>query len=244
MNKNSKKYNFCLIIPTFCEEKNIIALKLALNNNLAKSSYFTCFVDDSPNNLTKDKINSLFEKKNTKVLRRKKNDRCAAVKHGLVWCYKNIKSNFFIEMDADLSHRPEDIKKNLHLILSGNHNLLIFSKYLKKSKHSGREINRIFISFIISKICSILFSNAIKDYSNAFRVYDKKAISILMQKKITFIAPIENLNILLYLQDKINIKEIASNYKDRTEGSSVINIKQYLKFSLLFMKLLFFYVSK
>ena len=165
------------------------------------------------------------------MLHHKKNDRCAAVKHGLDWCSKNIKSNFFIEMDADLSHHPEDIKKNLHLILSGNHNLLIFSKYLKKSKQSGRETNRIFISFIISKICSILFSNAIKDYSNAFRVYDKKA-------------PIENLNILLYLQDKIDIKEIASNYKDRTEGSSAINIKQYLKFSILFMKLLFFYVSK
>ena len=130
MKVNLNKYDFCLIIPTFHEEKNILKLKLTLDVHLKNQNYFICFVDDSKNSLTKNIITSIFEKKNMKILSCGKNDRCSAVKVGLDWCYKNIKSNYFIEMDGDLSHHPEDIKKNLPIILSGNYNLLIFSKYL------------------------------------------------------------------------------------------------------------------
>tara|TARA_B100001109_G_C18738973_1_gene415680 strand:+ start:117 stop:851 length:735 start_codon:yes stop_codon:yes gene_type:complete len=244
MKKNLKKFDICLVIPTLNEEKNILDLKLALDNNLNINKYFICFVDDSPNNLTKNKIKLLFKRKNIKILHCGKNDRCKAVKLGLKWSYKNVNSNFFIEMDSDLSHNPKDIKKNLEIILSGNYNLIIFSKYLKRSKHFSRDKDRVFISFIVSKICNILFNKKIKDYSNSFRVYDRKAISILMQKKISYIAPLENLNILLFLMNKIKIKEVASSYKGRIEGISSINFKQYLKFSILFIKLVLFYVTK
>ena len=44
--------------------------------------------------------------------------------------------------------------------------------------------------------------------------------------------------------DKIKIKEVASSYKGRIEGISSINFKQYLKFSILFIKLVLFYVTK
>jgi hypothetical protein len=241
---NLNKYVFCLIIPTFHEEKNILQLKLALDVYLKNQRYFICFVDDSKNSLTKNKITSIFKKRNMKILSRGKNDRCSAVKFGLDWCYKNIKSNYFIEMDVDLSHHPEDIKKNLPIILSGNYNLLIFSKYLIKSKQSGRTIDRRLISFIVSKVCNLLFNKNIKDYSNGFRVYDVKALSILKKKKITYKAPIENINIILFLLDKVKIKELASNYRDRSYGVSVINFTHYIKFTLLFLKLIISHVSK
>lgn len=244
MLKNLKKYEFCIIVPTYHEEKNILNLKLALNKNLAKKNYFLCFVDDSSNNLTKNKINSLFSKKHTKYLRCKNNDRCAAVKYGLEWCFKNIETKIFIEMDADLSHHPEDIRKNLGIIFSGNYNLIIFSKYLARSNQIGRQVDRKFISFFVSRVCNFLFNKTIKDYTNAFRVYDKKTLIILKKKKISFIAPLENLNILLFLLNKIQIKEIASNYRDRTRGKSMINFSNYFKLTFLFVKLLFYRVSK
>ena len=183
MLKNIKNYEFCIIVPTYHEEKNILNLKLALNKNLAKNNYFLCFVDDSLNNLTKNRINSLFSKKHTKYLSCKNYDRCAAVKYGLDWCFKNIKSKIFIEMDADLSHHPEDIRKNLGIIISRNYNIIIFSKYLVRSNQIGRQIDRKFISFFVSRVCNFLFNKTIKDYSNAFRVYDKKTLIILKKKK-------------------------------------------------------------
>jgi|TARA_B110000037_G_scaffold152373_1_gene171838 hypothetical protein len=241
---NLNKYDFCLIIPTLHEERNILKVKLALDVYLKNQKYFICFVDDSKNSLTKNTITSIFEKKNTKILNCGKNDRCSAVKLGLDWCYNNIKSNYFIEMDGDLSHHPEDIKKNLPIILSGKYNLLIFSKYLINSKQSGRAIDRRLISFIVSKVCNFLFNKNIKDYSNGFRIYDDKALSILIKKKIIYKAPMENINIILFLLNKVKIKELASNYRDRSYGSSVINLKHYIQFTISFLKLIISYVSK
>ena len=60
-------------------------------------------------------------------------------------------------MDADLSHSPKDIKKKLNIIMSGKYNLIIFSKYLKKSKHFSRDKDRVLISFVVSKICNMHF---------------------------------------------------------------------------------------
>ena len=89
-----------------------------------------------------------------------------------------------------------------------------------------------------------MFNKNIKDYSNGFRVYDVKALSILNKKKITYKAPIENINIILFLLDKVKIKELASNYRDRSYGVSVINFTHYIKFTLLFLKLIISHVSK
>ena len=54
----------------------------------------------------------------------------------------------------------------------------------------------------------------------------------------------ENINIILFLLDKVKIKELASNYRDRSYGSSVINFKHYIEFTISFLKLIISYVSK
>ena len=63
---NLNKYDFCLIIPTLHEERNILKVKLALDVYLKNQKYFICFVDDSKNSLTKNTITSIFEKKKYK----------------------------------------------------------------------------------------------------------------------------------------------------------------------------------
>ena len=97
----------CIVIPTYNEKENIIKLvnfinKLRLNSKII-------IVDDS-----KEKISRLNNIKNVKYLfRGKKLGRGSAVLYGFKKFLKNKNNKMFIEMDADFSHDPKEIKRNL-----------------------------------------------------------------------------------------------------------------------------------
>ena len=100
-----------IIIPTFNEHENIhILLRKIKNLNLIHK---IIIVDDSNNFLTKKKI--LETKIKVNYYRRSaKKGRGSAVIYGLKKIIKSLKKDdLIIEMDADLSHDPLEIKKNL-----------------------------------------------------------------------------------------------------------------------------------
>ena len=104
---NSKK--IAIIIPTINEEKNINRLITSIRKILLKS--FIYVIDDSKNLKTK-KI--LKGKKNIKYIHRtNKSGRGSAVIDGLKIATKKKNITIFIEMDADFSHNPKEILRNL-----------------------------------------------------------------------------------------------------------------------------------
>ena len=119
-----------IIIPTFNEKENIIKLSKELLKLYPYSKIF--IVDDTKiYNLKKN-----FKKiKNVKYIYRKnKKGRGSAVLDGLRVALKNKKIKIFVEMDADFSHRPQELKKNLNKFQKNKLDLLISSRYLKSSK--------------------------------------------------------------------------------------------------------------
>lgn len=117
--------NFGIIIPTYNEEKNIISLV----DNIRRSSTpkFIIIIDDS-----KKSMKSYLLKKNIIYIHRKKKlGRGSAVILGMKILIKK-KLETFIEMDADHSHSPFEIKKNLFIFNKKNLDLLIASRYEKK----------------------------------------------------------------------------------------------------------------
>ena len=118
---------------------------------------------------------------------------------------KKFKGQIFVEMDSDLSFYPNDIIKGLKLINKSN-DVAIGSKY-HKSSVIKRGIIRKFISYFVSYLCNKYFDQKIYDYTNAFRCYNKRAILEILNNKIKFDAPAENLNIILLLCKKMIIAE-------------------------------------
>jgi glycosyltransferase involved in cell wall biosynthesis len=207
-----KKFNTVIIIPTFNNNKDMKKLSNLFNKSILKN-YFICFVDDSFDLKTKESIKKNF-KSNYLILDgpRRKNGRCDAVKKGFSWSVKNLNVHYFVEMDSDLSFFPDEIKKGIQL-LEKNYDVSIGSKYKKNSKVINRSNFRKFISYFVSNISSYLFDSQIRDYTNAFRCYNKKAILHILKKKIRFDAPAENLNIILFLiQKKMKISEFSCRY--------------------------------
>ena len=128
-----------IIIPTFREKENI----LKLSNKLIKL-YPSCkifIVDDTKEyNLKKyfaDKKKIIY------IYRKNKIGRGSAVIDGFKKAYLTKKIKIFVEMDADFSHKPEELKNNIKKFKKMNLDLLIASRYLKKSKIYNWSIQRI-----------------------------------------------------------------------------------------------------
>ena len=102
-----------IIIPTFNEKENIHRLIKSIKKVVPKA--YIVIVDDSIDN----EIGKIVKK--NKYLRvnyyHRKNarGRGSAVLFGLRKNFSKDKKCIFIEMDADFSHRPVELKKNIQL---------------------------------------------------------------------------------------------------------------------------------
>lgn len=238
--KLEKFFELSVLVPTFHEEKNIKDFYDAFQRINSKSKKFFLFVDDSKNNLTSLQIDKYFNGKDYKILKFKKNKqistRCKSSWKGFIWLTKNINCNYVVEMDIDLAQHPKDLNRGLNYLTKKKGDVLIFSKYLKNSKNEGRTILRKVISYLYSKICRMLFSEKITDYSNSYRIYKTDSLEDLLKTKRNFDSPIQHLeNILFFLKRGYDIHETHCHYVERKGTDSSIKLRHLYAYSLDFV---------
>ena len=214
-----------IVIPAYKEAENIINLIKKIRKNL---KCLIIVVDDSPDLQTKKAIVE-SKIKNLKYFKRgKKNGRGSAVIFGfkkLITMKKNL--DCLIEMDADLSHSPTELKRNISFFYKHSLDLLIGSRYLKGSKIINWPISRKILSKLSNTLAKILLGVPVSDYTNGFRFYSKAAaITVISKCNKTgggFIILSEI--ILILWENNYKISEIKSIFKNRTRGESSVNIK-------------------
>jgi hypothetical protein len=225
-----------LILNIYNDANLLIKLLPKIYNEIGEKNFELLIADDS-NNKSKTKIilkNFLY--KNITLLQRNKiteyNERCLATRKAMEYIYINKSQNieYIVEIDSDGAQKPKDIKTGHMIAQVQNLDLVIFSKYKKKSIVIGRTILRKIISWIITFVCKKFFNNKITDYSNSFRIYNKKSLKILLKKKIIFYGAIQHLqNLLDLLESKIKIKELPCLYKEMENRKSTISTKELLQ---------------
>jgi dolichol-phosphate mannosyltransferase len=215
-----------IVIPAYNEDRQVIRLVKKINKKIKINKIL--IVDDSIHSKIKN-IHLLFHNV-IYINRKKKLGRGSAVIFGLK-ILKKIGINIFIEMDADFSHNPNEIKKNILIFKKKKLDLLIASRYLKKSKIIGWPITRKVFSKISNLLAKFLLKIPVSDYTNGFRIYSKKATSVIVSKcgKIGdgFIILSEIL-MELYLH-KLNIGETHTIFVNRKRGESSVNINLIYK---------------
>lgn len=227
--------NFGIIIPAYNEEKNIVSLV----DNIRRSSApkFIIIIDDS-----KRSMKSYLLKKNIIYIHRKKKlGRGSAVILGMKILIKK-KIETFIEMDADHSHSPFEIKKNLFLFNKKNLDLLIASRYEKKSQIIGWPLRRRILSRLANLLAKFFLKVPINDYTNGFRIYSRRAVLRVIKnfRNITgeFIILSEIVAELYYANYLID--SIDTKFVDRKFGKSSVNfnllIKSFFGLLLIFFK--------
>ncbi len=225
-----------LVIPTFNEEKNIILI----TNKLLKlyKNIKILVVDDSNSSFKRPKN---LNKKVSFIHRKNQKGRCSAVLYGFKIGLKK-KFNIFIEMDADFSHNPNELKRNIKFFNKQKLDLLISSRYLKKSKIINWSLSRKVLSFLSNFLAELLLSANLTDYTNGYRIYSKDSVRIITKNcgliSNSFIT-LSDIIITLKNRNK-KIDEIDSIFINRIRGDSKVNFLMVLN-SLFGLLKLFIY---
>ena len=161
---------------------------------------------------------------------RRASQRGAALWTLLRWGLTNTSHEIFIEMDGDLSHRPEEFLEGVGLIAGGQYDLAIASKYMPGSQVLNRPVGRRLVSRISSIAVGFLISPSIRDYSNGFRFYTRSAARLVADRKIRYGSPIYLSEVLaLWLRRGLRVKEFRSTYIGRNEGVSNLRMADLIK---------------
>lgn len=221
--------NFLIVIPAYNEKENI--LKLIIKIRKITSAYII-IVDDTENELTYNIIKQ-FKFKNLKYFNRKKKlGRGSAVIFGFKKGLK-LKKNFecFIEMDADMSHNPNELIRNLSYFKKKSLDMLIGSRYLKKSKIIGWSVTRKVLSKLANILAKFLLGEGVNDYTNGYRFYSPKAVKLIISTKNRFSSDFIILSEIIVLLNSKNyaIGEINTIFKNRVRGASSVNLNLVFK---------------
>ena len=141
-------------------------------------------------------------------------------------------------MDADFS-RSKELPRNINFFLENNLDLLIASRYLKKSKIVNWSLSR----RIFSKLANFLAKNLLKiklsDFTNGFRIYSKRSA-----EKITKVCGnigdgfiILSEIIVVLNNNNFKIGEIETYFLNRERGKSSVNFKLIIASFLGLLKL-------
>jgi dolichol-phosphate mannosyltransferase len=215
--------NIAVIIPALNESENLFKLTTLIKKYINSK---IIIVDDSISDETekvikKKKINCYYFRRNKKL------GRGSAVLYGIKKALKLKEINLFIEMDADLSHSPQELKRNLNYFINNNLDLLISSRYLKESKIINWPVSRKIFSRASNLLARFLLSIPITDYTNGFRIYSRRAAKIVIKKsgKIGDGFIILSEILLIIYNQNFKIGEINSKFVNRVRGESSVNVK-------------------
>ena len=228
--------NISIIIPTYKEKENIFKLTKKILSFYPKAIIFV--VDDTENLNLKDR----FKSNNIKYfLRKNKKGRGSAVLYGLKKSLRYKSNSIFIEMDADFSHNPKELKRKIDFFIKNDLDLLISSRYLENSKIINWPIQRLVFSKLSNKLAQILLNVGVTDYTNGFRIYSRRSVELIVKKcgKIGdgFIVLSE---ILLTIKlNKFKIRELPTIFVNRRRGESSVNFKLIIQSLIGIVKLYF-----
>ena len=213
-----------IVIPAYNEKENILKLIKDIRKYL---NWIIIIVDDSDDNDIK-KILIKNKVKNIKYFNRgKKSGRGSAVLFGFKKLIKlKKKINCLVEMDADLSHSPTELKRNIRYFYKNSLDLLIGSRYLKESSIINWPISRKILSKLSNILARILLGVPVKDYTNGYRFYSLKAAKKIISKcnKTGGGFIILSEIILILWKSGFKISEIKTIFRNRTRGESSVNL--------------------
>lgn len=226
-----------LIMPTYNERDNIGNMIDALQVQFRHMLYDThiLVVDDSSPDGTADVVRKKQGTySNLHLLTGQKAGLGAAYIRGMIHAMDKLNADVVFEMDADFSHKPEDVRR-LMTALDEGADFVIGSRYVKGGsipKEWGllRRMNSLGGNIVARYIAGIY---KVRDCTAGFR-----AIRTTLLKKVAF----NDLRVQGYafqvalLHKAVSlgaiIKEVPVDFVDRTEGESKLGVSDIVEFIL------------
>jgi dolichol-phosphate mannosyltransferase len=210
-----------VIIPTYNEIDNIEEFIIQLSN----FNVSVLIVDDNSPDGT-GKVVDEITKINKKINLMKRNEKLglgSAYRDGFKWGLDKGYS-YLLEMDADFSHRFEDLVKILEA--SSSADMIIGSRYIEEGGSIGWDIRRKMLSSFANKLSKFLLKTKINDMTSGFRCYSNKALSEInfaTTKSDGYAFQVEMS--ARAVQKQLSIKEVPIIFNERRLGNSKMSKK-------------------
>ena len=230
-----------VISPTYNEKKNISELI----NKISKISYpiDILIIDDNSPDGTADIVRKIMDENDHIYLleREKKLGLGTAYCEGFQWALERD-YDLIIQIDADLSHNPDDIPRLIDEAESAD--LIIGSRYIEGVNVINWPMRRLFLSYFANSYARLLIRFPIKDSTGGFKCFRRKvleSINLTNIRSAGYSFQIE-MNFLVWIKG-FKISEIPIVFTDRTVGESKMNrsivIEAFWIVPKLFMKKIF-----
>ena len=210
-----------IIIPTYFEEETIgeLLTKLKkLRESLTENQFDVLVVDDNSQDKTIEIVKSFELDWTNYIVRPKKDGLGNAYKHGFKWA-KERGYEFVIEMDADGSHRVDDLPKLL--TVDKNVDLVLGSRWISGGGIVNWPISRQILSKFGNFYARTLLRLPIKDSTGGFR---RIKISSLFKLDFDLISPqgygFQVAVSYLFFKNEFKIVEVPIIFIERERGQS------------------------
>lgn len=215
-----------ITIPTFNEAENIGRLVERLL--LMENEIHVLVVDDSSPDGTAEIVKSFAIKTDGRlhiIKRTGKGGRGSAVlegfRFGLTGDYE-----YFMEMDADFSHNPEEIP-SFFVKMAEGYDMVLGSRYLPESKIYDWGWKRTFFSRWANRYARLVLGIPMSDYTNGFRCYTKEAVQALNMDIIEAKGYVVLSEVAYQLHLKgFRIGEVPTIFVNRRRGISNLSIHE------------------
>jgi len=238
----------CILLPVLNERANIAELLDRIENVLNGVPHTVCVVDDGSKDGTVEYLATRLEGpgSNVHLIRRLKTTRGSvrgsALHQSLLWALANTTHGVFVEMDVDLSHRPEELFEGTGRIMRDECDIAIASKYVPGSRVTNRPWGRLMVSRVCSFAVGAVISPRIHDYSNGYRFYSRATAEVVAEHEIRYASPIYLTEVLaLWLRQGLRIVEFQTTYVGRNEGVSKLRFIDLFKAVLAIFEVSFRY---
>ena len=218
------KYNSLIIIPTYNEAENIEAVIKKVIDLEDKNDILV--IDDNSPDGTSEIVENQQNIHNNRVFlinREKKSGLGSAYKTGFKWALENNYSYIF-EMDADMSHDPNEIKNLKIQLIQNKYDVVVGSRYIKGVSVVNWPLSRIFLSYAANLYVRIITGMPIKDATSGFVGYTKNALSSIELSEIKFNGYAFQIEMKFKLWKKnFKLKEHQIIFVNRKLGKSKMN---------------------
>tara|TARA_Y100000590_G_scaffold202110_1_gene229625 strand:- start:6111 stop:6821 length:711 start_codon:yes stop_codon:yes gene_type:complete len=211
-----------IIIPVRNEELAVEKIVSQLENNLKNLPHEIIFINDFSTDETKKKIAEISNHNNQiKVYENQRKGLGGAIVEGI----DRSNGEAICIMMSDLSDNIDDFKKYYSILKDENFDAVFGSRFINGSKVIDYPKKKLLLNRIFNFITKLLFLSDYNDFTNAFKIYKKKALLK------TFPLVSESFNIFLELPLKIisrkmKYKIIPISWTNRKEGESKFDIKE------------------
>ncbi len=211
-----------VISPTYNERKNIDEL---IHKVMNIDDIHLLIIDDNSPDKTADRVKERMENSNRIHLieRSGKLGLGTAYCDGFKWALDKGYDRI-IQMDADLSHNPEEIPFLLEA--SNEFDLVVGSRYINGVNVVNWPLRRLILSYVANLYAQIITGIPVRDATGGFKCFRSRVLETIDLSKIKsegYSFQIE-MNFISWIKG-FKIKEIPIIFVDRTVGESKMSRK-------------------